>query len=203
MSSWVPRGEHAFLFVEPNGFKIYLGALREFFAAVGIAALGQGQQYKLGRPATPEEVRDQDILVAPDGSGLPKGRGTVALGQHIYESLCANCHGDRGQGMLQYPALAGGQGTLKSSSPQRTVGSYWPYTTTVWDYIHRKMPYARPATLTPDQTYAVTAFVLYLNGILDKQAELDETTLPRVKMPNRDGFVPDPRPDVTSKKDRR
>ena len=164
--------------------------------AVAIAALGQSQQYKLGRPATPEEVRELDISVAPDGSGLPKGRGTVVQGQHIYETLCANCHGDRGQGMLQYPALAGGQGTLKSSNPLRTVGSYWPYTTTVWDYIHRKMPYARPGTLTPDQTYAVTAFVLYLNGILDKEAELNETTLPRVKMPNRNGFVPDPRPDV-------
>ena len=92
--------------------------------AVAIAALGQSQQYKLGRPAAPEEVRELDISVAP--SGLPKGRGTVVQGQRIYETLCANCHGDRGQGMLQYPALAGGQGTLKSRSPLRTVGSYWP-----------------------------------------------------------------------------
>ncbi len=89
--------------------------------AVAIAALGQSQQYKLGRPTTPEEVRDLDISVAPDGSGLPKGRGTVVEGKRIYETLCANCHGDRGQGMLQYPALAGGQGTLKSSDPLRTV----------------------------------------------------------------------------------
>ena len=89
--------------------------------AVAIAALGQGQQYKLGRPATPQEIRELDISVAPDGSGLPKGRGTVVQGQRIYETLCANCHGDRGQGMLQYPALAGGQGTLKSSTPLRTV----------------------------------------------------------------------------------
>jgi S-disulfanyl-L-cysteine oxidoreductase SoxD len=169
------------------------------FTAVAIAALGQSQQYKLGRPATPEEVRELDISVAPDGTGLPKGRGTVAEGRRIYETLCANCHGDRGQGMLQYPALAGGQGTLKSSNPIRTVGSYWPYATTVWDYIYRKMPYSRPGTLAPDQTYAVTAFVLYLNGIVDKEAELSETMLPRVKMPNRNGFVPDPRPDVHSK----
>ena len=166
---------------------------------VAIARLGQSQQYKLGRPATPEEVRELDISVAPDGADLPKGRGTVVQGERIYENLCANCHGDRGQGMLEYPALAGGQGALKSSHPLRTVGSYWPYATTVWDYIHRKMPYARPGTLTPDETYAVTAFVLYLNGILDKEAELSETTLPRVKMPNRNGFVPDPRPDVQSK----
>lgn len=173
--------------------------------AVAIAALGQNQQYKLGRPATPQEIRELNISVAPDGSGLPKGRGTVVEGQHLYETLCASCHGDRGQGMSEYPALAGGEGTLKSNTPLRTVGSYWPYATTVWDYIHRKMPYARPGTLTPDETYSVTAFVLYLNGILQKDAELNETTLPRVKMPNRDGFVSDPRPDVpnTTKTPRR
>lgn len=166
------------------------------FVALAIAAVGQSQQYKLGRPATAEEIRSLDISVAPDGSGLPKGRGTVVEGGRIYEKLCANCHGDRGQGMLQYPALAGGEGTLKSSNPVRTVGSYWPYATTVWDYIHRKMPYTRPGTLTPDETYSVTAFLLYLNGILEKGAELNETTLPRVKMPNRNGFVRDPRPDA-------
>jgi S-disulfanyl-L-cysteine oxidoreductase SoxD len=172
-----------------------------FVIAGATATLGQSQQYKLGRPATPEEIRELDISVAPDGSGLPKGSGTVAQGQRVYKTLCANCHGDRGQGMLQYPALAGGQGTLKSKDPLLTVGSFWPYATTVWDFIHRTMPYTRPGTLTPNQTYAVTAFVLYLNGILDKDAELDESTLPRVKMPNRNGFVPDPRPDVHKKPD--
>jgi mono/diheme cytochrome c family protein len=164
--------------------------------AVATATLGQNEQYKIGRPAAPEEIRELDISVAPDGSGLPKGSGTVSQGRHIYQTLCANCHGDRGQGMLQYPALAGGQGTLKSKDPLLTVGSYWPYATTAWDFIRRTMPYARPGTLTPNQTYAVTAFVLYLNGILDKDAEINEATLPRVKMPNRNGFVPDPRPDV-------
>ena len=172
-----------------------------FVIAGTTGTLGQNQQYKLGRPATPEEIRELDISVAPDGSGLPKGRGTVVQGQRVYETLCANCHGDRGQGMLQYPALAGGQGTLRSKNPVRTVGSYWPYATTVWDYIHRTMPYSRPGTLTPDETYAVTAFILYLNGIVDEKAELNEATLPRVKMPNRNGFVPDPRPDVHNKPD--
>jgi len=173
-----------------------------FVIAEATGMLGQSQQYKLGRLATPEEIRELDISVAPDGSGLPKGSGTVTKGQLVYKTLCANCHGDRGQGMLEYPALAGGQGTLKSKEPLRTVGSYWPYATSVWDFIHRKMPYARPGTLTPDQTYSVTAFILYLNGILDKDAKLDESTLPRVKMPNRNGFVPDARPDVHNKPDR-
>ena len=169
-------------------------------SGVATITLGQGQQYKLGRPATAEEIREVDISVAPDGSGLPHGSGTVSEGRQIYQSLCSNCHGDRGQGVLQYRALVGGQGTLKSNNPVRTVGSYWPYATTVWDYIHRTMPYARPGTLTSNQTYAVTAFVLYLNGIVDEKAELTDKTLPKVKMPNRDGFVPDPRPDVRTKK---
>ena len=170
-----------------------------FVIAGATGILGQSQQYKLGRPATPEEIRELDISVAPDGSGLPKGSGTVAQGQRVYETLCANCHGDRGQGVAQYPALVGGQGTLRSNSPVRTVGSYWPYATTVWDYIHRTMPYLRPGSLTPDETYAVTAFILYLNGIVDEKAELNEATLPHVKMPNRDGFVGDPRPDVSTR----
>jgi S-disulfanyl-L-cysteine oxidoreductase SoxD len=164
------------------------------------AAVAQTPGYKLGRPATTEELRKRDISVAPDGAGLPVGHGTVTQGRHDYQMLCANCHGDRGQGVTQYPALVGGQGTLRSKNPVRTVGSYWPYATTVWDYIHRTMPYPRPGSLTPDETYAVTAFILYLNGIVDEKAELNEATLPRVKMPNRDGFVGDPRPDVSTRR---
>jgi S-disulfanyl-L-cysteine oxidoreductase SoxD len=160
----------------------------------------QTQRYNLGHPATPEEIRELDISVAPDGSGLPQGHGTVAQGRHVYQTLCANCHGDRGQGVTRYPALVGGEGTLRSKNPVRTVGSYWPYATTVWDFIHRTMPYSRPGSLTPDQTYMVTAFILYLNGIVDEKAEMNQATLPRVKMPNRDGFVGDPRPDVPTGK---
>lgn len=171
--------------------------------ALVTATVAQTSRYNLGRPATPEEIRELDISVAPDGSGLPPGHGTVDQGRDVYQALCANCHGDRGQGSSQYRALVGGQGTLATKNPVRTVGSYWPYATTVWDHIHRTMPYPRPGTLTADQTYAVTAFILYLNGILDKEATLDQTTLPQVKMPNRDGFVRDPRPDVPPKKDRK
>jgi len=169
--------------------------------AVAGICLGATQfpQHNLGRPATAEEIRKRDISVAPDGTGLPVGHGSVEEGRQIYKVLCGSCHGDRGQGFADYPPLVGGQGTLKSKDPVLTVGSYWPYATTVWDYTRRAMPYQRPGTLTPDETYAVTAFILYMNGIVDEKAELDEKSLSKVKMPNRDGFVPDPRPDVPTK----
>jgi len=163
-------------------------------------AIGQTLRYNLGRPATAEELKKRDISVAPDGTGLPPGRGTIAQGRNIYSSLCASCHGERGQGVGNYPALVGGQGTLATKNPVLTIGSYWPYATTVWDYIHRAMPYRRPGKLTPDETYAVTGFILYLNGLVDERTELTEKSLPQVKMPNRNGFVPDPRPDVSSRK---
>ena len=159
-------------------------------------AMAQAPRYNLGRPATAEELKKRDISVAPDGTGLPPGRGTIAQGREIYNSLCASCHGERGQGVGNYPALVGGQGTLATKNPVLTVGSYWPYATTVWDYIHRAMPYQRPGKLTPNETYAVTGFILYLNGLVDEKMEVTEKSLPQVKMPNRNGFVPDPRPDV-------
>ena len=161
--------------------------------------IAQVSNYKLGRPATEAEIRQRDISIAPDGTGLPSGQGSVEGGRILYKSLCANCHGDRGQGGGDYPALAGGQGTLKDKEPVLTVGSYWPYSTTVWDYTHRAMPYQRPGSLTPDETYAVTAFILYINGIIDGKTVLDKSSLPRIRMPNRDGFLPDPRPDVNSR----
>jgi hypothetical protein len=159
----------------------------------------QTPQYNLGRPATAKEIRKRDISVAPDGTGLPVGHGSVEEGRFIYKALCGGCHGDHGQGFGDYAPLVGGQGSLKSKDPVLTVGSYWPYATTIWDYTRRAMPYPQPGTLTPNETYAVTGFILYMNGIVDEKAELNEKTLPKVKMPNRDGFVPDPRPDVPIK----
>ncbi|MGA8223964.1 MAG: cytochrome c [Candidatus Acidiferrales bacterium] len=176
-----------------------LGAAAGALAAFAAGA-GQNDRYKIGTPATAEEIRQRDISVGPDGSGLPSGRGTVTEGQLVYQIKCANCHGGRGEGVAPYPALAGGRGTLKDKNPVLTVGSFWPYATTVWDYIHRAMPYQRPGSLTADETYAVTAYILYLNGIVDEKATLDEKSLAGVKMPNRDGFVGDPRPDVDGKK---
>jgi S-disulfanyl-L-cysteine oxidoreductase SoxD len=153
-------------------------------------------RYGLGRPATEADFAAHAYLVGPKGTGLPKGRGTGREGRAIYMQSCAACHALRGEGTNAYPALVGGQGSLKSDNPLPTVGSYWPYATTVWDYVNRAMPYQNPGTLKPDEVYAVTAYLLALNGIVPEYFELNERTLPIVKMPNRDGFVADPRPDV-------
>jgi S-disulfanyl-L-cysteine oxidoreductase SoxD len=150
----------------------------------------------LGRAATGADFARHNYLVGPKGTGLPKGHGTAAQGRAIYLQSCAACHGMRGEGTNEYPPLVGGQGSLKSDKPLPTVGSYWPYATTVWDYVNRAMPYQNPGTLKPDEVYAVTAYLLAMNAIVSPDFELNERTLPAVKMPNRDGFIPDPRPDV-------
>jgi cytochrome c len=152
--------------------------------------------YGIGRTPSDSELRAIDVSVAPDGTGLPAGRGTSREGAPLYQSLCAACHGARGEGVGDFPALVGGIGSLGTAKPVLTVGSYWPYATTLWDYIHRAMPYMTPGVLTPDQVYALTAHVLALNGVISADTMLTETTLPRVRMPNRDGFVADPRPDI-------
>lgn len=154
-----------------------------------------------GRPATAEEIQRKDLTVFADGRGLPVGKGTAARGQGIYKEKCAVCHNDRGEGReKQYPALVGGIGSLATDKPKKSVGSYWPYATTVWDYINRSMPFDHPRSLSADDAYAVTAFVLHLNGIVTETQELNEKTLPQVQMPNRNGFVPDQRPDIKAKR---
>jgi mono/diheme cytochrome c family protein len=153
-------------------------------------------RYGLGRTPSVEELRALDISVAPDGTGLPAGHGSSSEGAALFQSLCASCHGEHGEGRGDFPALVGGRGSLGTSNPVLTVGSYWPYATTVWDYIRRAMPYLTPGVLTSDQVYALTAFVLQMNGVITADMVLTETTLIRVQMPNRDGFVEDPRPDV-------
>lgn len=155
----------------------------------------------VGRAASLSEIAARDITIFPSGAGLPAGRGSAAEGAHVYQAQCAVCHGDRGQGRDDvYPPLAGGIGTLMSKEPQLTVGSYWPYATTVFDYTRRAMPYQAPGSLSADEAYAVTAFMLYLNGIVAEHDMLDAKSLPLVHMPNRDGFVGDPRPDVHARR---
>jgi S-disulfanyl-L-cysteine oxidoreductase SoxD len=156
----------------------------------------EGKRYGIGHAATAEDFVRHQYLVGPKGQGLPKGRGTAKEGRAIYMQSCAACHGPRGEGTNDYPALAGGKETLKSDSPLPTIGSYWPYATTVWDYINRAMPYQSPGSLKPNEVYAITAYLLSMNGIVAEDYEVDERTLPALKMPNLDGFLFDPRPDV-------
>jgi cytochrome c len=158
-----------------------------------------GQKYKVGRPASAEEIKAADQFMAPDGSGLPPGKGTAADGREIYSRRCARCHGAQGQGDEEGP-LAGGKGTLNTAKPLKTVGSFWPYATTIYDYVHRAMPFDNPGLLDANQTYAVTALILHLNGIIGEKDEMNAQTLPKVKMPNRDGFIRDTRPDTGKKK---
>ena len=142
----------------------------------------------LGREATPAEISGWDISVGPDGVGLPPGRGTAAIGTTVYEHKCQACHGARGAGQPN-DRLVGGQGTLASKTPVRTIGSYWPYATTVFDYVRRSMPYIQPQSLTNDEVYAVTAYLLTLNGIISENDEMNAQTLPKVKMPNQTNFI--------------
>jgi cytochrome c len=155
------------------------------------ALIARSHASEFGRAATADDIKAWDIDVRPDGEGLPSGRGTVSQGRAVYDDNCAACHGANGRDGIK-DRLAGGQGSLTSNNPVKTIGSFWPYATTLFDYIHRAMPYQAPGSLTADETYAVAAYLLSLNGILPPDGSLDRDSLPRVKMPNRDGFVPDP-----------
>jgi cytochrome c len=165
---------------------------------LSVPLAAQAPTLGVGRPPTAEEVRSLGAAIAPDGTGLPEGSGTVAAGREVFAAQCARCHGPKAQGDVG-PALVGGQGTLASARPVKTVGSFWPYATTLWDYINRAMPFDKPGLLKPPEVYAVSAYVLNLNGIISDTEVMDAKTLPKVKMPNRDGFVADPRPDVGEK----
>lgn len=155
-------------------------------AVSAIAEVGHHLRPALGKPAP----ADFESVVMPDGTGLPEGRGSVEAGRAIYESRCASCHGIDGKQAGN--ELVGGQGSLDTSRPLRTVGSYWPYGTTLFDYVSRAMPYDDEKSLTPDETYAVCAYVLHMNEIVAADAVLDRNALPEVTMPNRDGFFPAP-----------
>ena len=154
----------------------------------------------LGVPVTPAQIAGDDVSIPPDGSGLPPGSGTPAEGGTIYNAKCLACHGPDGAGAAA-DRLVGGQGTLKGAAPVKTIGSYWPYATTLFDYIRRAMPYHEPHSLTDAEAYALTAHLLHLNGIIAADAIMDATSLPKVQMPNRANFVPayPPKPRVKKK----
>ena len=150
-------------------------------------ALAQG--YGFGKPASAAEIRGWDIDVRADGQGLPPGSGNATEGKVVYEQKCAACHGLKGEGSKIGERLAGGQGTLKNPAPVKSIGSFWPYATTIFDYTRRAMPLNNPQTLTNDEVYALTAYILKLNGIIGAKDVMNAKSLPKVKMPNRDGFM--------------
>jgi S-disulfanyl-L-cysteine oxidoreductase SoxD len=146
------------------------------------------EDYGIGRAALPSEIAGWDIDVAPNGAGLPPGRGGVREGEAIFADKCAACHGAHGEGKPM-DRLVGGAGTIATATPVKTVGSYWPYATTLFDFIRRAMPFNAPQSLSPNEVYAVSAYVLYLNQLVPADAILDATSLPKVAMPNRGNFV--------------
>ena len=156
--------------------------------------------YGYGKTAVPEEIAGWDIDIRPDGLGLPPGGGTPEDGEMLYEDQCAWCHGSFGEGVGRYPVLAGGEDTLTEARPEKTVGSFWPYASTLWDYIHRAMPFAEPESLSDDEVYAISAYVLYLNDLVEYDFELNQDNLASIEMPNQDGFFRDDRPDVVNER---
>ncbi len=156
-----------------------------------LPSLAQTPTYNLGRTPSAEEIRAWDIAIAPAGKELPPGSGTAKEGAPIYAQKCAQCHGPTGtEAKFLHGALVGGKGTLASPRALRTVGSFWPYATTLWDWINRAMPLYEEGSLSPDQVYALTAFLLYRNDIIKESDVMDAKSLPKVQMPNRNGFVP-------------
>jgi S-disulfanyl-L-cysteine oxidoreductase SoxD len=158
-----------------------------------VAAPAAAQAPKFGQPIAPADIALWDISIGPDGAGLPPGRGSVAQGAAVYAAQCQACHGEKGAGKPN-DALVGGIGSLApEKTPLKTVGSYWPYATTLFDYVRRAMPFQESQSLTSDEVYAVSAYILNLNGIIGANEVLDAQSLPKVTMPNRDGFLLFPR----------
>lgn len=174
--------------------------------ALGVQALAEQKpdtrsapRYHIGRAPTANEIRGWDIDVRPDGQGLPEGKGTVAQGEKLFMDNCSSCHGEFGEGSGRWPVLAGGKGSLASDNPVKTVGSYWPYASTVFDYVRHAMPYGNAQSQSIDEYYALVAYVLYLNDVVtDQNFELSNKNLATIKMPNEQGFVMDDR--ATSEK---
>ena len=172
---------------------VIAGLVHVFFTGVS-AAQQDPSSFGLGRAPTAAEIQAWDIAVGPEGKELPPGQGTARDGAPMYQTKCAMCHGVNGTEGPQ-DVLVGGRGSLATTKPVRTIGSFWPYATTIYDYISRAMPLYAPGSLSPHEVYALTAYLLFRNDIIDESTVIDAQTLPKITMPNRDGFRPDPRPE--------
>ncbi len=155
---------------------------------LAVQSIAADDNPKLGEELGPADLESVDATIMPNGEGLPDGAGTAAAGAKVYQQNCLACHGAGGKGGLN-DVLVGGQGSLTTDRPQKTVGSYWPYATTLFDYVHRAMPFQAPGSLSDDDVYAVTAYILFLNDIVGENEQMDADTLPEVRMPNRDNFI--------------
>ena len=181
-----------------------LGLVKWFLSIIIIILLvnvtsASDRKFNIGKLATKEEIAGWDIDVRPDGLGAPIGSGTALIGEEIYTEQCAACHGDFGEGADRWPALVGGEGSLASHDPEKTTGSYWPYASTIYDYIYRAMPYGVAQSLSYDETYEIVAYLLYMSDIIDEDFVLSEKNIGEIEMPNRNGFLlPDPRPDIVN-----
>ncbi|WP_299936568.1 c-type cytochrome [uncultured Pelagimonas sp.] len=164
--------------------------------ALFLATPALAEKHGLGRTALPEEIAAWDIDVSPDGTGLPDGSGNALDGEEIFADNCASCHGDFAEGVDNWPKLAGGDGTLADEDPLKTVGSYWPYLSTTFDYVNRSMPFGAAQTLEPNDVYAIVAYILYSNDLIDEEFELSKETFLDVEMPNAGGFILDDRAET-------
>jgi len=165
-------------------------------AAIMAASPLMAEKLGLGRPALPEEIAAWDLDVRPDGTGLPAGSGDVLTGEEIFAEKCAACHGDFAEGVDNWPKLAGGFDTLDRDDPVKTVGSFWPYLSTTWDYVNRSMPFGNAQSLSTDEVYAIVAYILYSNDLVDEDFTLSDENFLDVEMPNAGGFIVDDRADA-------
>ncbi len=174
----------------------YLKFALFLLTTVSLSEAAFAGKLNLGREATPEEIAAWDIDVRPDGQGLPDGQGSVTKGEEIFSEKCASCHGDFAEGVDRWPELSGGQDSLAGEDPKKTIGSYWPYLSTVFDYINRSMPFGDAQSLEPEEVYAVTAFLLHMNDIVDADFVLSKDNFSSIRMPNENNFIEDSRPDT-------